>query len=324
MRMSEYGCVRVSGPESAEAGLAPAGLTAHGACTRSIPCLRGAPICPSDGGRARGRVVRWRLGSRDPSRDHIIGCSRTQSHPQSSRLRPHLPVNVRRSLRSLCSSRSRLTRLSRMAACAVASHREPAGSVNPDSLACGNSPPLTVVSARRPTLSTELCRMAAGDVTISVRQRLGHACAPTAGRNTLVHKGRRARQAFAMLRQVFLEGTDHSCRVAGANGIRRERFGHDGSSADDRSRTHLHSRKNDAARSDVTRMMNDHTADPRRVEELIHLSIVCQNEALLAETTVVTNADEEAVTRINPRRGRQPHVAANAHSQGPQATPTAL
>jgi len=37
------------------------------------------------------------------------------------------------------------------------------------------------------------------------------------------------------------------------------------------------------------------------IEELIHLSVVRKNEAFFAEAAIVANADQEAVTRVDPR-----------------------
>ena len=66
---------------------------------------------------------------------------------------------------------------------------------------------------------------------------------------------------------------------------------------DDRVGPNLHTRQDRRPRSNVTGLVNGHTADSRRIEVFIHLGVVGEDQTIGAEPTVVSNADQEAMTQ---------------------------
>ena len=70
--------------------------------------------------------------------------------------------------------------------------------------------------------------------------------------------------------------------------------------------------------------MEDDLAEAGRVEELVHLRVVREEHALLPEAAVVLDPDQEAVARVDPRRGREVDPLADVHPGLPELGPAPL
>src|SRR2546428_10245649 len=70
--------------------------------------------------------------------------------------------------------------------------------------------------------------------------------------------------------------------------------------------------------------MDDHSPDPRCVEEFVALTIVREQHALLAESTPVTDGDEKAVAGIDGGGRWKVDTLADVHASPPEPFPATL
>src|SRR5260370_18732101 len=77
-------------------------------------------------------------------------------------------------------------------------------------------------------------------------------------------------------------------------------------------------------RAEMARLVNRHLPDQPRIQKFVHLGVMCENQALLAEAAPVFNADQETVRGVNPSGSREIYALADMYSHGSQFVPTAL
>src|SRR5713101_2876639 len=70
--------------------------------------------------------------------------------------------------------------------------------------------------------------------------------------------------------------------------------------------------------------MDDHSPDPRCVEEFVDLAIVREQDALLAESTPVADGNEKAVTGIDGGGRWKVDALADVHTSAPEPLPAIL
>jgi hypothetical protein len=117
----------------------------------------------------------------------------------------------------------------------------------------------------------------------------------------------------AMPVKVFIEGANNPRGTPGTDGLGGQGFRYDRTSSIDRSWTQLDSGQDYRPSADMTRRVKNHPAESSRVEELIHLRVMRENETIGSEAAMIADADEKAVAHVDKGRGREQYVLSDMH-----------